>query len=152
MRSNGYVGIGQFAPTAPLTVNVALSGNIAAFSNNVDAGLNINLTSGISLLNTGTGTLAFGSGVSEQMRLSTNGNLLLNSTTDVGYKLDVNGTARVQGALTIKGYTVATLPTGSVGMLAYVTDATAPTYNGTLIGGGSVTVPVFYNGTAWVAH
>lgn len=49
------------------------------------------------------------------------------------------------------GYTVATLPAGTVGMRAHVTDATAPTYNGALTGGGAVVVPVFYNGTAWVS-
>jgi hypothetical protein len=49
-------------------------------------------------------------------------------------------------------YTVATLPTGAQGDTAYVTDATAPTYIGTLTGGGSVVCPVFYNGTAWVSH
>lgn len=52
----------------------------------------------------------------------------------------------------LPAYTVSTLPTGSVGDLAYVTDATAPTYLGTLTGGGSVRCPVFYNGTAWVSH
>jgi len=31
----------------------------------------------------------------------TTGNLLINTTTDAGFKLDVNGTARVQGALTV---------------------------------------------------
>lgn len=51
-----------------------------------------------------------------------------------------------------KAYTVATLPAGTVGDMAYVTDATAPTYLGTLTGGGSVVCPVFYNGTAWVAN
>lgn len=55
-----------------------------------------------------------------------------------------------QKALT--NYTVATLPTGTVGDTAYVTDATAPTYLGTLTGGGTVITPVFYNGTAWVAY
>lgn len=49
------------------------------------------------------------------------------------------------------GYTVATLPAGTIGMRAYVTDATAPTYNAALVGGGAVTVPVFYNGVAWVS-
>jgi hypothetical protein len=49
------------------------------------------------------------------------------------------------------GYTVATLPAGTVGMRAYVTDATLPVYNGALTGGGAVTVPVFYNGAAWVS-
>jgi hypothetical protein len=32
---------------------------------------------------------------------ATNGNLLIGTTTDAGYKLDVNGTARVSGALTV---------------------------------------------------
>jgi len=53
-------------------------------------------------------------------------------------------------------YTVATLPTtppnAAAGNWAYVTDATSPTYLGTLTGGGSVVCPVFYNGTSWVAH
>ena len=55
------------------------------------------------------------------------------------------------GVISTKGYTVATLPTGVVGMRAYVTDALLPTYLGTLTGGGAVKCPVFYNGTAWVS-
>lgn len=50
------------------------------------------------------------------------------------------------------GYTVATLPKGVLGMRAFVTDAVSPTYLGTLTGGGTVVVPVFFNGTAWVSH
>jgi lysophospholipase L1-like esterase len=52
----------------------------------------------------------------------------------------------------LKGYTVATLPTGVVGNCAYVTDALAPTYNTTVVGGGAVTIKVFYNGTNWVCN
>jgi len=37
------------------------------------------------------------------------------------------------------GFTVATLPAGTVGMGAYVTDALAPTYNAVIVGGGAVT-------------
>lgn len=51
----------------------------------------------------------------------------------------------------LKGYTVATLPAGTQGDTAYVTDATAPTFLGALVGGGAVVTPVFYNGTAWVS-
>lgn len=86
------------------------------------------------------------------------GNVLINTTTDNGYKLDVNGTTRISGITTLgsvinlKSYTVATLPAGAQGDMAYVTDATAPTYLGTLTGGGSVKCPVFYNGTTWVSH
>jgi hypothetical protein len=55
-----------------------------------------------------------------------------------------------------KNYTVATLPPiGSpnqkIGDRAFVTDATAPTWNGALVGGGTVFSPVFFNGTAWVS-
>lgn len=50
-------------------------------------------------------------------------------------------------------YTVATLPGTPVQGEQYaVTDATAPTYLGTLTGGGSVYCPVVWNGTAWVSH
>lgn len=52
----------------------------------------------------------------------------------------------------LKSYTVATLPTGVVGMTAYVTDASGPTYLATVSGGGAVVTPVFYNGTNWVCH
>lgn len=48
-------------------------------------------------------------------------------------------------------YTVAALPAGTIGARAYVTDATAPTYLGALVGGGAVVCPVFHNGTAWVS-
>ena len=49
-------------------------------------------------------------------------------------------------------FTVATLPTaGTQGRRTWVTDATAPTFLGTLTGGGAVVTPVFDNGSAWVA-
>jgi hypothetical protein len=35
---------------------------------------------------------------SERMRLSAGGNILINTTTDAGFRLDVNGTARVSGS------------------------------------------------------
>jgi len=43
-------------------------------------------------------------GATTAMRLkSATGNVLINTTTDAGYQLDVNGTARVSGALTVGG-------------------------------------------------
>ena len=48
-----------------------------------------------------TDQLTFGSAGSLRMTLSSGGNLLINTTTDAGYKLDVNGTARVSGTTTI---------------------------------------------------
>ncbi len=60
-------------------------------------------------------------------------------------------THRLLVSSTLVGYTVATLPTGVIGKRAYVTDATTPTYLGALVGGGAVTVPVFFNGTMWIS-
>jgi uncharacterized phage infection (PIP) family protein YhgE len=44
-----------------------------------------------------------------------NGNVLIGTTTDAGFKLDVNGTARVQGELTVNGVSVG-LGGGSVSL------------------------------------
>ncbi len=51
-------------------------------------------------------------------------------------------------------FTVATLPTMTgvgPGAKAYVTDATSPTYNGVLTGGGAVVCNVWWNGTNWLS-
>jgi len=56
------------------------------------------------------------------------------------------------GTIELKSYTVATLPTGVEGATAYVTDALAPTYMATVVGGGAVVIPVFYDGVSWKVH
>ena len=54
---------------------------------------------------------------------------------------------------TLKSYTVATLPAGvAVGTVCYVTDATAPTFLGILVGGGAVGCLAVWDGTNWTAH
>lgn len=53
------------------------------------------------------------------------------------------------GPVTLKGYTVATLPAGTVGMSAYVTDALGPAYRAVAVGGGAVVAQVFFDGAAW---
>jgi hypothetical protein len=82
--------------------------------------------------------------VQKFMTFDSKGRLAVNQQTATA-TLDVAGTIRASG------YTVATLPAGTVGMTAYVTDALSPTFLGTLTGGGTVKCPVFYNGSAWVA-
>lgn len=54
--------------------------------------------------------------------------------------------------LRLKNYTVATLPAGTQGDTAFVTDALAPTFLAIVVGGGAVVAPVFYNGTNWVGY
>ena len=63
---------------------------------------------------------------------------------------EVGGIAKFNNVVRLKGYTVATLPTGVTGNTAYVTDALTPTYLGTAVGGGAVICKVFYNGTNWI--
>lgn len=65
-----------------------------------------------------------------------------------------NSTLDVRGPVKLFGYTVSTLPTGTVGAIAYVTDqlTTCAVAGAALTGGGAVTCPVFYNGTAWVGN
>lgn len=53
--------------------------------------------------------------------------------------------------ITTKGYTVAALPAGVLGMIAHVTDALAPAFLTAVVGGGAAKSLVFYNGAAWVA-
>ena len=86
------------------------TGGSAIFSNSAKTqGLNINLTTAGETRIYGD---YFGAGVDQklilgtfanratQVVLQTSGNVSIGTTTDAGYKLDVNGTARVSGALT----------------------------------------------------
>jgi hypothetical protein len=75
--------------------------------------------------------------------------LVLHGSTDKG--------VGVLSAVNVYLTPVATsaLPTcnaGAAGLSAVVNDATVPTYNATLTGGGAVTVPVLCNGTNWTTH
>jgi hypothetical protein len=52
----------------------------------------------------------------------------------------------------LKSYTVATLPVGTQGDTAFVTDALSPSILSTVVGGGANVVTVFYNGTNWIVQ
>ena len=67
-------------------------------------------------------------------------------------KWNTSGNVTVAGTFGMKGYTVGTLPAGVTGAWAYVTDASGPTYGATVVGGGSVVTPVFYNGSNWTCR
>ncbi len=64
--------------------------------------------------------------------------------------MDSSGNWSTERPFRLKGYTVATLPTGVQGMEAFVTDALAPAYGSTLVGGGAVVARAFFNGTNWI--
>lgn len=72
-------------------------------------------------------------------------------TTDHVSLLGTTGRlAMLKGAFQLKGFTVATLPTGVQGDIAFCTDLLAPTFGAAAVGGGAVVGLVFYTGAAWV--
>jgi hypothetical protein len=71
--SSGNVGIGTSSPSYKLDVWDTGGGNIASFTNGVNADLRINCTSGVTLLTPSTGTLAFGTSNTERMRIDSSG-------------------------------------------------------------------------------
>jgi len=60
-------------------------------------------SNGLILFQNGANPIAFWTNSNERMRIFANGNVAINVATDAGYKLDVNGTARVSGVLTVVG-------------------------------------------------
>lgn len=62
-----------------------------------------------------------------------------------------DGRIQCGGPVRVSGYLVSALPvlTGS-GWHSYVSDALAPAWGSPVVGGGAETVPVFYNGSAWI--
>lgn len=77
--------------------------------------------------------------------------LLLNGNLGVGVNLPTTK-LDVDGLIKTKGYTVATLPTGVTGAIAYVTDASAISYRANVTGGGANVALVMYDGTNWIYH
>jgi hypothetical protein len=92
-------------------------------------------------------TFAFGtSGTgTERARITSGGELLVGLNSATGVAL-----LQVSGPIRTTGYTVATLPAGTVGMRTYVTDALAPSFGVAVAGSGAVTIPVFYDGANWI--
>lgn len=70
--------------------------------------------------------------------------------TSSNFNLTSAGAVTFAATVKTGGYTVATLPAGTVGMTTYVTDADACTFLTTVVHTvGAVTCPVFYDGTTW---
>jgi hypothetical protein len=75
---------------------------LATNTNNTKAFFSINGFNNNASIGTETNSaLLFWSANAERMRIFAGGNIGINTTTDAGFRLDVNGTARVQNDLTI---------------------------------------------------
>lgn len=115
------------------------------------SGTDTNTVGGV--LNIGAGR-STGNALPPELRLQTSEPTSSGSTAQtLTTRLAISGTAiTASKPIVLPSYTVSTLPSGTVGMTAYVTDATAPTYLGALTGGGAVTCPVFFDGASWKSH
>jgi hypothetical protein len=142
IESNHVFQFGPDSGTPPAQIIKGPDATAGSFTNT--AGGNLTIAAG-----RGTGTAAGGVLNLQTSEPTASGTAAGTLTT----RLAISGTAiTASKPVILQAYTVATLPAGTVGMTAYVTDATAPTYLGALTGGGAVTCPVFYNGSAWVSH
>ena len=146
---SGGVSIGNTTDLGAGALNV--TGNIQTTGNyRFTGGTNTYLFATQSANSTVTMSMWDGAVNQTPMTWKPTGVAINGTTITSGYILDVTGSVRITGVSTTGGYTVATLPTGAVGMRAYVTNALAPTYGSAVVGGGAVTIPVFYNGTTWI--
>lgn len=147
-NTNGRLGIGTSSPAYLVDVRSTTQGTILAIRNNGTSGQgtstaqlflsNIDgFTSQLTLSNYGINLATHGGSsvfsvngyfhVSSLFRVaSPTGNVLINTTTDAGFKLDVNGTMRVTGKTSLNGQ-LDTNQTGSGHAFIRVND------NGTLI-------------------
>ena len=66
--------------------------------------------------------------------------------------LSVTGVAKLGTVFSAAGTALPTCNAGAAGTIAYVSDATAPTYNATYTSGGAVKTLVLCNGTNWTTH
>lgn len=79
------------------------------------------------------------------------GNISLTTGAAERVRVQSTGMFMQSGLLGLKSFTVAGLPTGVTGGMAYVTDATTCTFATAPTGGGSTFCPVVYNGATWQA-
>lgn len=139
-RAAANFRLGAADAAAPVAQTLSVQSVVTGTSNT--AGANLTITGSQS-----TGSGAGGSIIFQTAAANSGGGATIQNTLANAMVIDSVKTVRLG-----TGYTVATLPAaGTAGRRTYVTDATLPTFLGTLTGGGAVVCPVFDNGTAWVS-
>ena len=135
----GNVGIGTTSPSYKLHVvgTTRLTGSTVIDSDLLVTGSSFGITAGVKLYLDGVSNTYLSEVSADTINFVTAGTEKL--------RLDPTGSVRVVTALT-----VATLPgTPAVGMVARVTDATAPAVGVTVVGGGAAAALCWYNGANW---
>jgi hypothetical protein len=132
ITDGGNVGIGTASPVGKLDISTGGNTNVVISNDSVDTGYNIISLNGtrtkgsyVGLAGGGTGDsnlylnsaggviVQTGASYAQRMSITSGGNVLIGTTTDSGYKLDVNGTGRFSSSSTNQltlngGTTVAT--------------------------------------------
>ena len=126
--TSGFLGIGTTIPVAPIgyngiTINSATNGaytwfqtgGVTKYSIGTEGNVNYhNLVAGTSFLIRSGGNNYFN-------LVQSTGNIQIGTTTDAGYKLDVNGTAAIRGITNIIGGTLRIASTGTLTQPSYIT-------------------------------
>jgi hypothetical protein len=109
--NNSSIGLCLGGTTLDSNIIFQINGSKGARISGTGAGYGYSLVRGSETANYGnngsgsglssTTTLLFNTAATERMRVNSSGNILINTTTDAGFRLDVNGTARVSGTTTI---------------------------------------------------
>jgi len=95
------------------------------------------------IFNQSAADIIFSTDSTERFRLKNSGNVLINTTTDAGFKLDVNGTARVQNQLTTTGSITAT---SAIARGVYMNQTLVAAANSDILVGLDI-APTFTNGS-----
>jgi len=97
VTNGGYVGLGTMSPARPIHVSSAATSIIADFEYTGASYSTIQLTNtvGNAHVSSLNSDLLLSPGTTERMRVKSNGNVLIGTTTDSGYKLSVNGDIQV---------------------------------------------------------
>jgi len=118
VRDDGYVGVGTTSPSHLLSLG---TGSIAMVDSYPIRWGTSNLLYG-SVVGLDIASSAF----AVRFRFTTGGNLLIGTTTDSGYKLNVSGSGNFTNGLTVTGSVIATSFTGSLlGTASYATTVLA---------------------------
>jgi len=107
--TNNRLGIGTATPAHSLTINSAIPNTTIGFYNQISNVNNRNWAVSSNVIAYGDFSISQSNAINgnpisagtQRLYISAAGNVLIGTTTDAGFRLDVNGTARVQGALTV---------------------------------------------------
>jgi hypothetical protein len=144
LTASGNLGIGSSA-TSPLS-KLSIGGNgytgraITAYANNADYAITFQQDNGsgggLQMFSTaatwGADPIRISDGTSTQLNLKSNGNLLIGTTSDSGYKLDVNGTGRFSSTSYTNLYVDGTNATGWGNNMAFRSQGTDFGYIGSI--------------------